>query len=162
MKKVTIKKKKIKGLNEDIKDKIDCSIDSKKSQIYQKNKKIKDIKNNSTKNMISRKGNISELKNNINQKDNKEISNNIREFKKIKIDNNPFVENNIQKKIKDNIHNKSRTKYKFINFDNDKIYKSMSNSPIISKEYNFDKEKNKIIENKKLNVKQKIMVHIIT
>ena len=154
-KKRNVKIVEIKGLNEDIKDKIDCSIDSKKSQIYQKNKKIKDIKNNSTKNMISRKGNISELKNNINQKDNKEISNKIREFKKIKIDNNPFVENNIQKKIKDNIHNKSRTKYKFINFDNDKIYKSMSNSPIISKEYNFDKEKNKIIENKKLNVKQK-------
>ena len=149
---------KIREISEDFRDKIESKIDLSKSQTFQKNKIINNVKNYSSNNLLNIKQDKFEINNNINQNENNEISRVItkRKIYKTKLKNNLLLEQTYQSQERDKIQNISPLKFKCINYKDKNISKSTSNSLKKIKKFQEGKEGNaKIIETKKINSKQK-------
>ena len=130
---------KIREISEDFKDKIIPQIDLSKSQNFQKNFFKQNVKNYSSNNLLNTKSQILR-NNNINQNEKIEIS---RLMTKRKIP-------------KAKISNYSPSELNYINNKKNIISKTKSNSVEKSNEfYNIKKKYAEILENKKINVKQR-------
>ena len=131
---------KIREIPEDFKDKIGPQIDLSKSQTFQKNSFKQNVKNYSSNNLLNIKQDKFRINNNINQNENNEIS---RLMTKRKIQNAK-------------LNNNSPSELNYINNKKNIISKKTSNS--VEKSNNFYNIKEKyaqILENKKINVKQR-------
>jgi len=131
---------KIREISEDFKDKIGPQIDFSKSQTFQKNFFRQNVKNYSSNNLLNTKSHMLRINNNINPNEKNEISRLMtkRKIQKAKISNNPPSELNYINNIKNiNSKTKSNSVEKLNNF------------------YNIKEKYNEILENKKINVKQR-------
>ena len=147
---------KIREISEDFKDKIETETGLSKSQTFQNNKIINNVKNFSSNNLLNINQNKYEINKNINKNDmNKSLRVMIkRKIHKTKLNNNSLSEQTYQSKEKDNIQNIYPFKNNYINNKVKIISKTSSVSLERTKKF-YEEDNAILLENKKINVKQK-------